>query len=59
MEHWKELVAAVIAAGASAAATGWATTQVHEAKIANMRDEVRYIRERVDAIYDRLPGRAS
>jgi hypothetical protein len=55
VEHWKELLVGLGLAIAGAAGGVFATTQANEQSIVTIRDDVTYLRSRVDAIYDRLP----
>lgn len=57
LEHWKELLVGLALAVAGAAGGVYATTSTNEQAIGIIREDVAYLRDRVDAIYDRLPAK--
>lgn len=59
MEHWKELLVGVGLTVAGAVGGMFTMTVAHQTTIERIEDDVTYLRDRVDAIYDRLPERGA
>lgn len=54
MKPWKELAIGLALSALAGMGTAWATVEANKTSIDHLRADVVYIRERIDALYDRL-----